>query len=162
MSRPEYSRPEMDAYLLKHYGSRASARDIGKVFGVSRSVITGRAYRLGLSRRKEPAEATSKPRHYTKPRKTLRDLDGPISELGEPIYREIVVPVQPIVVPKEPAKMAPRRLLRDAPPMSPWKECQWIEGADSSGPRCCAKTHRGSSWCETHYARVYASRREAA
>lgn len=41
------------------------------------------------------------------------------------------------------------------PPVSIHSECQWIEGESRNRKFCCKPTIRSSSWCESHYKRVY-------
>lgn len=50
-------REGLDAAIKLHYGE-ISATQIGAVFGVSKNVIIGRAYRMGLSKPKRATKAT--------------------------------------------------------------------------------------------------------
>ena len=133
---------EDDAVIVRHYRKDKTAAEIAAIVGRPRGSIITRAAALGLAERNPST----------------------ISRLAEaaarrPAPRARAVKTAPTPAPARPVTTKVWGGGKYIQPQhnSPWRTCQWIDAPTGLGdpPRCGCSTVAGSSWCATHYARVF-------
>ncbi|HSR71027.1 MAG TPA: GcrA family cell cycle regulator [Kiloniellales bacterium] len=141
---------ERVAELSRLWTSGYSASAIGKILGVSKNAVVGKAHRMRLQSRPSPIRRDQRApvrRRVPMPARTLGTRPYPVSE-----------PAEPVEAPKpEPAPhLAARRDGRGP-------NCLWPIG-DPGEPDfhfCEAPAVEGKPYCPTHCARAYINRSRA-
>jgi GcrA cell cycle regulator len=138
-----------------------SANAIGKLLGVTKSAVIGKAHRLGLAAQESPIRPAG-------------------AGATAPLERRVVAAQLPLVTaeaatagpvapqpPARPSKMGAARwqpvparrsqVPADRPSPSYHKTCQWLrgDGPFTDADKCARPTSPGHSYCGTHCARVY-------
>lgn len=124
---------ERVAELIRLWQAGHSASAIGKMLGVSKNAVVGKAHRMQLPSRPSPIKQSTIPRRISKP--------------AQPVTKTVIT---------RPAAPAPRRIVRHAKGRS----CMWPIG-DPGEPDfhfCGGPALESKPYCEEHCARAYITR----
>ena len=124
---------ERVAELIRLWQAGHSASAIGKMLGVSKNAVVGKAHRMQLPSRPSPIKQSTMPRRISKP--------------AQPVTKTVIT---------RPAAPPPRRIVRHAKGRS----CMWPIG-DPGEPDfhfCGAPALESKPYCEEHCARAYITR----
>lgn len=124
---------ERVAELIRLWQAGHSASAIGKMLGVSKNAVVGKAHRMQLPSRPSPIKQSTIPRRVSKP--------------AQPVTKTVVTRPAP----------PPRRIVRHA---KGGRSCSWPIGdpGDPDFHFCGAPALEGKPYCEEHCARAYITR----
>jgi GcrA cell cycle regulator len=148
--------------LRTEWDAGTSTAAIGRLLGVSKNMIVGKAHRLGLQDRLMPLEfvraAKPAPQPHVPPARTLPPLasESPVASAPTPprpwpplIDKPVAVTPRPVIAAPVPAPKPPPAYL----PRS--TECVWPIGAGRSIRWCDGQTVPGKPYCKTHCELAY-------
>lgn len=148
--------PEMNAKLRKLWAEGKTCTQIAEIMGLpSRSAVSGRAHRMKLTRRANPASVkAAKVKHET--RVSLHSAMARAKQKAKDPRRLDIAPQAG----RETDRRAELPARPDAAPVAlrPGSECKWTDSAGAPWVFCGATCQAGSSYCPTHHARVWVNK----
>ncbi len=142
--------PELIKELKKLWKKGLTTGEIGRVIGMSKNAVVGKAHRLGLESRPSPIKREEAPKKEKAPRVIKKEVK-PAVKKEQPVVLETAEPVKPV----KKTKLGKNKGVKlvDLKPTS----CRWPEG-DPKDPDfhfCGKEAVPGKSYCEEHCAVAY-------
>ncbi len=142
--------PELIKELKKLWKKGLTTGEIGRVIGMSKNAVVGKAHRLGLESRPSPIKREEAPKKEKATRVIKKEVK-PAVKKEQPVVLETAEPVKPVKKTKSGKNKGVK--LVDLKPTS----CRWPEG-DPKDPDfhfCGREAVPGKSYCEEHCAVAY-------
>lgn len=142
--------PELIKELKKLWKKGLTTGEIGRVIGMSKNAVVGKAHRLGLESRPSPIKREETPKKE-KVSRLVKKETKPAPKKEQPIAVETAEPVKTVKKTKSGKNKGVK--LVDLKPTS----CRWPEG-DPKDPDfhfCGKEAVPGKSYCEEHCAVAY-------
>lgn len=143
--------PELIKELKKLWKKGLTTGEIGRVIGMSKNAVVGKAHRLGLESRPSPIKREEMVKKE-KAARALKKVAKPVAKPTRPVVQS-----EPEVAVKSAKKVKPGKnkgvKLVDLKPTS----CRWPEGdpKESDFHFCGKEAVPGKSYCEEHCAVAY-------
>lgn len=142
--------PELIKELKKLWKKGLTTGEIGRVIGMSKNAVVGKAHRLGLESRPSPIKREEAPKKE-KASRVIKKVTKPAPKKEQPAAVETAEPVKAVKKTKSGKNKGVK--LVDLKPTS----CRWPEG-DPKDPDfhfCGKEAVPGKSYCEEHCAVAY-------
>ena len=142
--------PELIKELKKLWKKGLTTGEIGRVIGMSKNAVVGKAHRLGLESRPSPIKREEAPKKE-KASRVIKKVTKPVPKKEQPVAVETAEPVKAVKKTKSGKNKGVK--LVDLKPTS----CRWPEG-DPKDPDfhfCGKEAVPGKSYCEEHCAVAY-------
>ncbi len=142
--------PELIKELKKLWKKGLTTGEIGRVIGMSKNAVVGKAHRLGLESRPSPIKREEAPKKE-KASRVIKKVTKPAPKKEQPVAVETAEPVKAVKKTKSGKNKGVK--LVDLKPTS----CRWPEG-DPKDPDfhfCGKEAVPGKSYCEEHCAVAY-------
>ncbi|MBN9531592.1 MAG: GcrA cell cycle regulator [Alphaproteobacteria bacterium] len=154
--------------LNKLWSEGMSITEIGKILGMTRNAVVGKAHRLGLAKRPSPIARAPGPRPAAQPAPAAQPTrsvvaPAPAAAVSAPVVEAPVVTAKPALpVMPQPARPRPAPAFR-ATRVANGPACRWPIG-DPKSPDfhfCGSPSIEGKPYCEKHCAMAYSGWSEA-
>lgn len=142
--------PELIKELKKLWKKGLTTGEIGRVIGMSKNAVVGKAHRLGLESRPSPIKREEAPKKE-KASRVIKKVTKPVPKKEQQVAVETAEPVKAVKKTKSGKNKGVK--LVDLKPTS----CRWPEG-DPKDPDfhfCGKEAVPGKSYCEEHCAVAY-------
>ncbi len=155
--------------LNKLWSEGMSITEIGKILGMTRNAVVGKAHRLGLAKRPSPIARAPGPRPVAQPAPAVQPTRPVVAPTPAAAAASAPVVETPVVAPKpampvmpQPARPRPAPAFR-ATRVANGPACRWPIG-DPKSPDfhfCGSPSIEGKPYCEKHCAMAYSGWSEA-
>lgn len=154
--------------LNKLWSEGMSITEIGKILGMTRNAVVGKAHRLGLAKRPSPIARAPGPRPAAQPAPAAQPTrpvvaPAPAAAVSAPVVEAPVVTPKPALpVMPQPVRPRPAPAFR-ATRVANGPACRWPIG-DPKSPDfhfCGSPSIEGKPYCEKHCAMAYSGWSEA-
>ncbi len=151
--------------LNKLWSEGMSITEIGKILGMTRNAVVGKAHRLGLAKRPSPIARAPGPRPAAQPAPAAQPRPVAAPAVTAVVASAAPVAEAPVVAPKPAMPVMPQPAARPRPAAPAFRAtrvangpaCRWPLG-DPKSPDfhfCGSPSIEGKPYCEKHCAMAY-------